>query len=96
MAHMSWVMRKPAFCICENKGEDQVTTQLISAFAFATYIHVVQLLYFLIPKIQAPNHLLWPIYTARFMSDPVGNTKDRFDHDEAHIVLLYHIVHVSK
>ena len=23
MSHMSRVMRKPAFCICENKGADQ-------------------------------------------------------------------------
>ena len=31
-------MRKSAFCICENKGTDQVTTQLISAFVFNTKI----------------------------------------------------------
>ena len=33
-------MRKPAFCICENKDADQLcgTAQLISAFVFATYI----------------------------------------------------------
>ena len=32
-AHMSRIMREPAFCICENKG----AVQLISAFVFATY-----------------------------------------------------------
>ena len=39
---MSRVVRKPAFCICENKDADQlrgnreVTAKLISAFVFAT------------------------------------------------------------
>ena len=36
--HMSHVMRKPAFCICENKDIDQFrgTAKLISAFVFTT------------------------------------------------------------
>ena len=35
--HMSRVMRKPTFIICENKDADQlrVTAKLISAFVFA-------------------------------------------------------------
>ena len=35
---MSRVMRKPMFCICENKDADQLrgTAKLISAFVFAT------------------------------------------------------------
>ena len=45
-------MRKPDFCICENKG-----AKLTSAFVFATWI--VQPLYFLNPKFQAASHLLW-------------------------------------
>ena len=46
-------MRKPFFfCICENKDADQ----LISAFVFA--IRIVQSLYYLNPKFQAPSHLL--------------------------------------
>ena len=60
--NMSPVIRKPDFCICENKGADQlrgntkaqisfaVTAKLISAFVFAT--RVVQSLYFLNPKFQ--------------------------------------------
>ena len=57
--HMSRVVRKPAFCICENKGADQlrITAKLISIFVFATQI--VQPLYFLNTKFQASNHLLW-------------------------------------
>ena len=50
-------MRKPAFCICENKDPDAVTTELISDFVFAT--RILQSLYFLNPKYQASSHLLW-------------------------------------
>ena len=63
---MSLVMRKPTFCICENKDADQlrgdheavaVTAKLISAFVFTT--RIVQCLFFLNPKFLASNHLLW-------------------------------------
>ena len=52
-------MRKPAFCICENKTQISfaVTAKLISTFVFATWI--VQFLYFLNPKFQASRRLLW-------------------------------------
>ena len=58
-------MRKPEFCICENKDADQLrgnreadlTAKLISAFVFA--IRIVQSLYFLNPKFQASSQLLW-------------------------------------
>ena len=53
-------MRKPAFCICENKDADKLrgyTAKLISAFVFATRIG--QSLYFLNPKFQASSHFLW-------------------------------------
>ena len=46
-------MRKPVFCICENKDADQ----LISAFVFA--IRIVQFLFYLSLKFQASSHLLW-------------------------------------
>ena len=59
-------VRKNIFCICENKGADQlhsnaqisctVTTQMNCAFVFATQI--VQSLYFPNLKFQASNHLL--------------------------------------
>ena len=51
--YMSLVMRKPDFCLCENKDVDQ----LISAFVFAT--RLIQFLFFLNPKFQACSHLLW-------------------------------------
>ena len=59
-------MRKPSFCICENKD-----VQLISTFVFATKI--IQSLYFLNMRF----HLLW-LYTAQFVSDRVRNSEDRF------------------
>ena len=51
-------MRKPDFCICENKDADQLrgNAKLISAFVFATQI--VQSLHFLNPKFQASSQLL--------------------------------------
>ena len=49
-------MKKPAFCLCENKDEDRVTVKLICAFVFAT--RIVQSLFFLNPIFQASSHLL--------------------------------------
>ena len=62
---LSRVVRKPAFCICENKDADQLrgTAKLISAFVFAT--RIVQFLFYLKPKFPASSRLLWlysPIY----------------------------------
>ena len=53
--HLSLVMRKPAFCICENKDADQLRGK-VTAFVFATQI--VQSLYYLNPKFQASRHIL--------------------------------------
>ena len=52
-------MRKPMFCICQNKDPDKlpVTAKLISAFVFAT--RIVQSLFFLNPKFPVSSHLLW-------------------------------------
>ena len=51
---MSCVVRKPAFCICENKDADQLRGNRL---CFA--IRIVQSLYYLHPKFQASSHLLW-------------------------------------
>ena len=57
--YMSGIMRKTAFCICENKTQLSfaVAAKLISAFVFAT--RIVQTLYYLYLKFQASSHLLW-------------------------------------
>ena len=51
-------MRKPAFCICENKNADQLrgNRKADHALVFATWI--VQFLFYLNPKFQASSHLL--------------------------------------
>ena len=80
---MSRVVRKPAFCICENKDADQlaVTAKLISAFVFATWI--VQFLFYLNPKFQASSHLLW-LYSPVCVR-PGRKPEGRFSHNEAHL-----------
>ena len=45
--HFSCVIRKPAFCICENKDADHL---------HGTYSTILN--YFLHPKFQASSHLL--------------------------------------
>ena len=74
---LSLVVRKPAFCICENKDAG-VTAKLISAFVFTT--RIVKFLYFLNPKFQASTICGC---TAWFVSDLVENTEDWFSHNEA-------------
>ena len=56
---MNLVVRKLAFCICENKDADQLHSNLAAdqPFVFATLI--VQSLYFLNPKLQISSYLLW-------------------------------------
>ena len=64
MSHI--IMRKSAFCICENKGADQLHGNRTADQRLCfRYIHVVQSLYFLNPKFPASSHLLWsysPVY----------------------------------
>ena len=50
-------MREPAYVKTKAHISCAVTAQLISAFVFATYI--VQSLFFLNPKFQAYNHLMY-------------------------------------
>ena len=73
-------MRKPAFCICENNGADQLcgNEQLISASDFATYVEqlsYVQNLKFLV---------IFCGCIARFVSDMVGTAIYRFSCNAVH------------
>ena len=54
--HMSLVIRKPAFCICENKDADQFRGDREADHAFVFATRIVQLLYFLNTKFQASSH----------------------------------------
>ena len=58
---MSHIMRKPAFCICKNKGADQLHGKCPAGqHIFATYI--AQSLYFLNPKFQASSNNVLAIF----------------------------------
>ena len=94
---ISRVVRKRAFCICENKDADQLRGNreadqrlCFRHFVFATWI--VQFLFYLNPKFQASSHLLW-LYSPVC----VGNPEDRFSHNKACMfyVELTKIIHHS-
>ena len=73
--YLSRVVRKPAFCICENKGADQLrgdreadqrlcfrNSFAVTAKLISAFVfatRIVQSPYFLNPKFQASSHLLW-------------------------------------
>ena len=74
-------MRKPAFCICENKDADQlrgnreVDQRLCFGYTDSTN-----------PQLPKSEPLaIFGGCTARFVSDLVGNPEDRFSHNEAHM-----------
>ena len=86
---MGLVVRKPAFCICENKDADQLRSNcaadqlLCSRYMDST-----------VPLLSKPLVILCGC-TAWFVSDLVGNPEDRFSHNEALIDIkesLYLIV----
>ena len=90
-------MRKPGFHICENKGTDQLRGNLCFCYKDST-IHIYlkfqaysHLLWLRSPvgirpslKPKRPVFLTMRLI-ARYVSDLVGNPKDRFSHNEAHI-----------
>ena len=79
-------MRKPDFCIyakTKTQISFAVTAKLISVFVFATQI--VCSFYFLNPKFQGSNHLLWlysPVYVGpgRKPRRPVFSERGSYDH----------------
>ena len=67
------IIRKPAFCHCGNKGADQPRMDTVRYID--STIH-------LLPKAVT----IFCGITARFMSDLVGNPKDRFSHVAAQLI----------
>ena len=51
-------MRKPAFCICENKDADQLRGNREADQRLCFRYLIVQSFYFLNPKFQASSHIL--------------------------------------
>ena len=72
---MRFVVRKPAFCICENKDADQLRGNRKAD----------QRLCFRYTDSAIPLAIFCSC-TAWFVSDLVGNLEDRFSQDEAHMV----------
>ena len=74
-------MRKPAFCICKNKSADQLRGKRVAdkGLCFRYIDSYPNPSNFLIPKFQALAFFCG--CTAGFVSDLVGNSKDRFSHN---------------
>ena len=81
---MSRAVRKPDFCICENKDADQLRSdrEADQHLCFHYRDGTIPLL-----PISEISSLLATFYgcTARFVSDLVGNPEDRFSHKGPHI-----------
>ena len=83
---MSRVVRKPAFCICENKGADQLhgNREADQRLCFRNTDSTIPLL----PKSEIL--VIFSGCTAWFVSDLVGNPEDLFSHNEAHMISAVH------
>ena len=80
-------MRKPDFCICGNKGGDQLCGNRTAdqRICFHYLDSKVPLLH------KSEIFSLLPssvVYIAQFVSDLVGNPKDRFYHNAVQIIML--------
>ena len=90
---MNCVMRKPAFCICENKDADQLrgydqlrgNHEADQRLCFRYTDSTIPLLSE--SEIFKPLAIFWDC-TDRFESDLVGNSEDRFSHNKAQIILV--------
>ena len=81
--YMSLVVRKPAFCICENKDADQLrgNHEADQRLCFRYMDCTIPLL----PKRNFKPLAILCDCTKRLMSDLVRNSEDWFSHNEAHI-----------
>ena len=78
-------MKKPDFCLCENKGADQLCSNCTAdqRLCFRYSDSTMSLL------LYSQNFKPLACFcdcTGRFVSDLVGNPKDRFSRDAAHIM----------
>ena len=82
-SYLSLVMRKPFFCICENKDADQLRNNCAAVQRLC--FRYMETTILLLPKFR--NFKPQAIFcgcTAWFVSDLVGNPEDRFFDNEAH------------
>ena len=88
LLYVNRVMRKAAFCICENKAADQLCHNRTADQRLCfRYIHVDSTVP-LLPKSKFEPLAIFCSCTARFALDLVGNPEDRFSHDAAHVVVV--------
>ena len=76
-------MRKPTFCICENKDADQLRGNREADQHLLFTTQIVQSLHYLNPKFQALSHLLW-LYSLVCVR-PGRKPEHWFSHDAAHL-----------
>ena len=76
-------MRKPAFCICENKGADLL--HLNRAADQRLCFHSIYSTISLLPKSEISRLAIFCGCTAWFLSDLVRNPQDRLSHDAAQL-----------
>ena len=79
-------MRKPAFCICENKDADQLrgNREADQRLCF----HYIHSTIPLLPKSEA----IFCGCTAQFVLDLVGNPEDRFSENKAHMSMKLSLI----
>ena len=78
---MRGIMRKPAFCICENKGADQLCGNRRADHQRLCFRYIDSAIP-LLSKLEA----IFLGCTTRFVSDMVGNPKYRFSHGAAQMI----------
>ena len=95
---MSRLVRKPTFCICENKDADQLhgNREADQRLCFHYTDRTIPLL----PKSEISSLKPSSVTTARFVWDLVGNPEDRFSQNEAQMIQVinldsYFNIHVS-
>ena len=88
--HFSRIVRKPDFCLCENKDADQLRSNC-EADQRLCFRHSDSTIPFLLKTENFKLLALVCNCTGRFMWDLVGNPEDRFSRVEAHSIPFYSI-----
>ena len=87
-------MRKPAFCICENKDADQLRGNR-EADQLLCFRYIDSTIPLLPIRNFKPLAILCDC-TARFVSDLVGDHEDRLSHNEANIIEMRSLTQITR
>ena len=77
-------MRKPAFCICKNKGTDKLRSNRTADRGFC-FLYIDSKIPILLKSKTSKPLAIFCGCTAWFVSDLDRNPEDRFSRDAAHI-----------